>query len=141
MRTINAADLCRQIRREGRRLGLVPKVEDGRVFVAEKVRRPAGRGIAHVVVEAEAVASVSMDNPISNIGRLRRKRWEQRGRLARLRAAQAKRRAAADAAKAEVWQAYRGDLDKARRQLGADEFLRAMRETLRGGFDVGTDGS
>jgi hypothetical protein len=141
MRQTNAADLQRQIRREGRRLGLVPVIEDGRVFVGEKVKRTAGRGICHAIDEVEAICSVGMDNPISNVGRLRRKRWEHRGRLARLREAKAKREAAARAHVEDLWQAYRGDLTKARRQLGADDFLRAMRETLRGGFDVSADGS
>lgn len=133
MRRINAADLCRQVRREGRRLGLVPHVdEDGKVFVAEMERRWGGRGFLSVTREATPICSVDMDHPISRVGKFRRARWD-RNRLAKLREAAARRRAAAERESNDRWAAYRGDLLKAQRQLGTEDFLKAMAEVLGGG--------
>lgn len=133
MRRINAADLCRQVRREGRRLGLVPYVdEDGRVFVAEREKKWGGRGILSVTTVLTPICSVDMDHPISRVGKWRRKRYD-RNRLERLRTAQAKRREAAQKESADRWAAYRGDLLKAQRQLGTEAFLQAMKEVLGGG--------
>jgi len=135
MRHINAADLCRQIRREGRRLGLVPHLDaDGVVHAAQLEPRYSGRGILATSKEATPVCSVDMDHPISRVGKFRKARWD-RDRLRRLREAQQRRREAAQKEANDRWAAYRGDLEKGARQLGADEFLRAMREVLNGGLD------
>lgn len=133
MRRINAADLCRQVRREGRRLGLVPHIdEDGKVYVAELERRWGGRVFLSVTTEPAPICSVDMDHPISHVGKFRRKRYE-RNRLAQLRAAEARRKEAKQKAMDDRWAGYRSDLLRGARELGTDEFLRAMREVLGGG--------
>lgn len=130
MRHINAADLCRQIRREGRRLGLVPHVDDeGVVSVAQMETRYGGRGIVSTCKEPTPICNVDMDHPISTVGKYRKRRWD-RSRLARLRAATQRRKDAERKRLDDMWHAYRGDLEKARRQLGAETFAQAVTEVF-----------
>lgn len=131
MRQTNRADLTRQIRREGRRLGLVPHFDDvtGKVYVAEMSRHISGRGVLQTVLKPTDICSVDMDHPIANVGKWRRKRYEK-SLLIRVREARAKRAQEAEVRKADLWQAMRPDLLRGRRELGEEAFSKAMAEVL-----------
>lgn len=131
MRQTNRADLTRQIRREGRRLGLVPHFDEstGKVFVAEVSRHISGRGVLQTVRKLTDICSVDMDHPIANVGKWRRRRYEK-SLLIRVREARAARAREAEARKQDIWAAMRPDLLRACRQLGAEDFNKAMAEVL-----------
>lgn len=91
MRQVSVHETARQITREGARLGLVPLVENGVCYVAEKTRELQRCGPFDVVVDgAEKLCNITMQHPITNIYKSRKQRgehdmvkWYRSHRLAR----------------------------------------------------------
>lgn len=133
MRTIGTTALIEQIKREGGRMGLVPLVRDGRVFVAQETRTMGGgAGVGWFKSELTPVASIDMDHPLASVGKMRRRRHEW-NRMRAYREAEQRRQAARRAVVEDKHSVYRNDLARARRQLGNDDFLRALVEVTYGG--------
>lgn len=133
MRTISNASLRRQIAREGKRWGLVPTTEDGKVMAAQKetVWVQTAPGVLGTRRELRAVCSIDMHHPFANVLRMRWRRW-QHNKARIIREANARREADARRPLEDKRHSYLGDLHRATRQLGNDQFISALLEVTRG---------
>ena len=133
-RQVSQAEMFRQIKREGAKWKLFPKMHLGDCMVAEVEAQVVDHPLLCVLTKRlKPFRSVSMDSPLCLVWRSRKRRHQWR--LARL-AIEADDRRAEMAKKAhEDRQAYRRkNLERAQRQAGTQLFTEAAIEVMRGIF-------
>jgi len=131
-RVVSPAETHRQILREGARHGLRPVYKYGQCMVAQRELVIEHGSVVNVARERwDPFRSVDQDHPLSNIWRSRKQRHMHN--LARLTMEADARRKAADDAAVEDRRAYRGkELLRAAKQVGFADFWSAIREVHRG---------
>lgn len=134
-RVVSPAEVARQIRREGARHRLTPRMAYGNMTVAEETRERITGPVVHVAVRTHvSIRNVSLDKPLNLVWKSKKQRhqWnvlklvrERRARMEQ----QAKMRYEQDR------RARSNELRRVAASVGHDEFWRAIYEVSRGRID------
>ncbi len=134
-RVVSPAEVARQIRREGARHRLTPKMAYGQMTVAEETRERLAGPVVHVAVRTQvSIRNVSMDKPLGLVWRSKKKRHEWNVlKLVRERRARLQEREMARYE--DVRRARSNEIRRVASSVGQDEFWRAIYEVSRGRID------
>lgn len=134
-RVVSPAEVARQIRREGARHRLTPRMAYGQMTVAEETRERIAGPIVHVAVrEYVSIRNVSMDKPLGLIWRSKKQRHQWNV----LKLVRERRNRIQEQARAQYEDNRRTRSNEIRRvaaSVGQEEFWRAIYEVSRGRID------
>lgn len=134
-RVVSPAEVARQIRREGARHRLTPRMAYGQMTVAEETRERITGPIAHVAVRTQvSIRNVSMDKPLGLIWRSKKQR-HQWNVLKLVRERRARLQEQATARYEEDRRARSNELRRVVSDVGREEFWRAIYEVSHGRID------
>lgn len=134
-RVVSPAEVARQIRREGARHRLTPKMAYGQMTVAEETRERIVGPVLHVAVRTQvSIRNVSMDKPLGLIWRSKKQRHQWNVlKLVRERRARLQEQAAMRYE--DIRKARSNEIRRVAASVGQDEFWRAIYEVSRGRID------
>jgi hypothetical protein len=134
-RVVSAAEIARQIRREGARHRLAPRMAYGQMTVAEETReRRNGPVVSVSVREFVSIRNVSMDSPLGLVAKSKKHRHQWNV----LRLVRERRARLQDAAQQryDLNRKHRSDeIRRVVRDVGSEGLLRAIWEVSRGRID------
>lgn len=134
-RIVSPAEVARQIRREGARHRLTPKMAYGQMTVAEETRERVSGPVLHVAVRTHvSIRNVSMDKPLGLVWRSKKQRHQWNVlKLVRERRARLQEQAAMRYE--DIRKARSNEIRRVAASVGQDEFWRAIYEVSRGRID------
>ncbi len=134
-RVVSPAEVARQIRREGARHRLTPRMAYGQMTVAEETRERIAGPVVHVAVRTEvSIRNVTMDKPLGLVWRSKKQR-HQWNVLKLVRERRARLQEQARARYEDDRRARSNELRRVASSVGREEFWRAIYEVSHGRVD------
>lgn len=134
-RVVSPAEVARQIRREGARHRLTPKMAYGQMTVAEETRERLAGPVLHVAVRTQvSIRNVSMDKPLGLVWRSKKQR-HQWNVLKLVRERRTRMQEQAKVRYEDQRKTRSNEIRRVAASVGHDEFWRAIYEVSRGRID------
>ena len=134
-RVVSPAEVARQIRREGARHRLTPKMAYGHMTVAETTCERLAGPVVHVATRTQVpIRNVSMDKPLCLVWRSKKQR-HQWNTLKLIRERRARLQEQATARYEEDRRIRSSEIRRVASSVGKEEFWRAIYEVSRGRID------
>lgn len=134
-RVVSQAEVARQIRREGARHRLTPRMAYGHMTVAEETRERIAHPVVNVAIHSHvSIRNVTMDKPLGLVWRSKKHR-HQWNTLKLVRERRARLQEQATKRYEDDRKARSSEIRRVATSVGHDEFWRAIYEVSHGRID------